>query len=1236
VKNTELNLEHNNNSIALKTSAVDKFPEISEKFHPALSQLYALGYAEGNTITGRNISTVGKNTDWCATLTEDNLELQYYDFKKKDYSGEIYNDGLAKLTEDNYDSGIYYNVNGGRNNDSVKRFYAIFWEADHGTFADHAELNSKLNLDLTVAITTKRSTHSYLRVNEDDCRDLVLWKRLQETVAYYMGSDPSVKDLPRLMRLAGFDHIKEGSFQYGGDIDFDSVPCKLITCEPDNVYSTDEILEAFTKLGSDLGIQKFSKERFSGYQYINNKLNQKKKRKIYTHANFTPNIFRTCSDSEVSELLTRAKNYARLCETRDKSLETSDPDTAWTDSLEVTREYHKKEYQPELTHRTKSELKESGLVDGETISEYFARNYGFGFNFAGEPGARQQWHTCQCPAHGSSSGSTDNLHINHSDPNYKQGSINCKTGCDTDEIMTAFRQLAKDAGDKLWNATSTIPSANDLNRNFSDQKESKNPKIIDLKIINEVYSELNSIDVARCSTLGIKIKKINKEFLTGKDLGLSPHKISIIKSPKGTGKTKALVSSVQVHQFEGIASWHTRISLGLKMAADLNIDFKPEKKSQKQAFCSNSAHNFHPKNLFQKGLLVADEFDQIMQYNFESLCNKDGMRPVILNYLKAHLQSALNDGSALFMSEDISQKEIDYIKAIAPAGTELEVIINDFKPKRGVLKFSDDKDFTGMLKILEEKIADGIPCFVIDDLKDGCFGGKSIVNYLTEKYPEKKIKIINSETSGLEAKFITNINEESLELDVIVCSPSITAGVSLENQRFNNGVFLFANGIFDSNAASQALGRVRGASEIYVWVAEQGFNYEQSHKLSPEDVNNYYQKLESKRFSVIQNFNPDYDILRHEFTSPAWDLFCKNAALKNISMANLRDKTKEKLIKDGYQLEVVTLVGDNSVIDSLDTAWTNIELTEIAEIDAVELPTEEEFKVISTKINKQETLTKKEKSQFVKNNLLRTFGEELINKTTSEFNGGILTGFAAIAHKNRDKKFQGMCFKYFNAVHQPLIESVKRDLRKDDAQSFLGGRFPGDISTGMLDVDLFQRFSLGQFINLDKGFTDADCIDTYKALKTEFKDNSKHWIHKFKPAASVAKLLKEYGLEFVTQANGQVPEKRIDGKKVRVYRIEPTSLEFLESFSKYQIAKREPMAFVVEIDDLNSNLSIPDNDLWVEQEFFSEFKPNLTHDRLASANSDTFRVTLEDTEVIGIVAGEKSSDDVLEQLTVLF
>jgi hypothetical protein len=176
-------------------------------------------------------------------------------------------------------------------------------------------------------------------------------------------------------------------------------------------------------------------------------------------------------------------------------------------------------------------------------------------------------------------------------------------------------------------------------------------------------------------------------------------------SAKGTGKTEGLTSIIP--EFEGVLAWFNRVALGREECNRIGLTWKDDlsaDKGKKRGFCSDSGHQFSPATLGFDGLLLVDECDQVFEHNFGATCNKDGKRPLILATLEAHLISAIHgSGIALFMSADVSQKEVDYIKALAPIGCPVRLIVNEYKPPKGrvVLDTAEKPD-----GLIEQLLAD--------------------------------------------------------------------------------------------------------------------------------------------------------------------------------------------------------------------------------------------------------------------------------------------------------------------------------------------------------------------------------------------------------------------------------------------------------------------------------------------------------------------------------------------------
>ncbi|MBD2505321.1 hypothetical protein H6G83_32785, partial [Anabaena azotica FACHB-119] len=492
---------------------------------------------------------------------------------------------------------------------------------------------------------------------------------------------------------------------------------------------------------------------------------------------------------------------------------------------------------------------------------------------------------------------------------------------------------------------------------------------------------------------------------------IEPGTVNIIISETATGKTESVKPLVK--KAEACYSWHNRRSLGRKMSSDLSINYKDDingrGQKKKAAFCAPSAYQFEPKNLSNQGILLLDEADQVFDFLFGSLCNKDGIRPLLLATLEAHFEAAISGkGVAICMSADITQKEIDYIKAIAPAGTPVRLIINKYRPPRPDINLDISSSPEGLLDELINRVKQGIPCFVLDDMKDGVKGCKSIAEYVRQSMPEIASEILEIHSDAMDdpnvQEFVSQSDMKAEQYRVIFTSPSIISGISLKNRRFNNGVFAFCNGILGDREIKQFLNRVRGAEDIYLWIAEEGYSPRGINPdlVTPEEVNDYYQRNYAANSKHILSLKTDYNPLKGEWSSPHFKLFVDNISYKNATMKYLRHFTVEHLKEIGYGIveqEFIPECGTKEISDKLKLIWGNIDLREAELIAAARILSDAEMEAIQ---HSGEDIPPHLKPAYLKTRMLQTFGQQLIDATTFEHKSGrTLTGFAAMALKNK-------------------------------------------------------------------------------------------------------------------------------------------------------------------------------------------------------------------------------------------
>jgi hypothetical protein len=628
--------------------------------------------------------------------------------------------------------------------------------------------------------------------------------------------------------------------------------------------------------------------------------------------------------------------------------------------------------------------------------------------------------------------------------------------------------------------------------------------------------------------------------------------IYLLKSAKATGKTKTV--KPLVNNFTNIYAWFNRIALGREECHKLGLDYKDDLGSYqgflKAGFCANSAYQFNPTHLKNNGLLLGDESDQLFSYLFESICNKDGIRPAILKAFEAHLKATIaGQGMALFMSADNSNLEYEFLKQIAPPGCEVRVIVNHYQPPKGRVNFDTSSSPDGSINELVKNLQHGVPCFVIDDVKNGVKGCKSIAEYIRNTLPNLTGSIveINSDTSGSEEvqNYLKNINNESLNTLLLICSPSVISGISIENGHFKRG-YGFYNGVLTTKEASQSLVRVRGLENLTVWAAKQGFTWTGDRSLTPEGIKDYYQRNYSSNSKYLSSFDVDYDPLADEWSSPWFELYCKYAAYRNLSMTDLRLRLREKLEQEGYSIVEVTPEPQEDTELKLKESWGKIDLERAIAIESAHILTDDELEKLS---NSKEATTPSQQLDVEKTILLKRYGQPLIDAVThiDKYTGECLAGYAALYLKDDGGKWYEQLKQLYYLLDN-YDEATKSDRRKENQQKFYGARFAGDISWNARKRQLRKRLGIDQLIDTEwrPAQEYAQLATLAKKQHRQVKDATRLSVKKLSPAQTYTELVSQLGLK---TESSQVKQLTADGKKtIRQRRITPESWELAELF----------------------------------------------------------------------------------------
>jgi hypothetical protein len=1011
--------------------------------------------------------------------------------------GETYQDGYQVLRHWNQWGGVYFYPNpGGRFNRDITACPSGYFESDNGTFEQQwaaiEEFGEKTGIYPTTIVKTRKSLHVYYRFVESEWQVSDWTEEIQRPLCLAMRSDPAVQNTARLMRLAGFNHVKW--LKNENRLDF--VPVTLEVCEPQRQCARAQLKDALATVLP----QPYSLERFKFWVYLNSPAHKELGIEI------NPEIALTCPESAREETERRWRRFLKL--SRDKANGTDcNPHEAFSCDLK------------NLPQVRRHKSYDSEIFEGDPNTIVWAR-FLYGYN----PIGRGDWITAQDPLIPESEQhlhSIDSLHIHKI-----CGALKSHRGSDPRDVYQRMREIAADG----------------------------------------IYKELTLLTEKPW-------KEINTPKLDLSSLDLQPGAIYVVSSAKGTSKTNSLIPFTP--KFSNIYAWFSRIALGREECARIGLNWKDDLKAWsgnlKVGFCADSAFSFNPGLLQKNGLLLVDEADQVFEHMFGDTCNKGGKRPLILAALQAHIDAVIaGSGMALFMSADITDKEVGYIKQLAPNGCPVRLIVNHYKPNLGQVHFYESDNPDALIEDMLHELEQGRPCFAIDDIKDGIRGCKSIADYIRSIHPEWAAEIveINSDSSGSPViiDYLKNINTASQTTRLLCCSPSVISGVSIENGHFKR-VYGFSNGVLTVSNASQAIARARGAELIKVWAAQRGLVYTADRSLFPEQIKAYYKRNYEANCKHILGFNAQYQPLTDEWTSAHFDLFCKNAAYRNNCMIRLRERLRERLIDEGYEIITVASVGSDMVKEGLKESWNRIEVNHAHAVANSNVLSDEQLKALE---ENRIALTQEQKLDVEKTYLLKTYGQALINNMVYEHRSGeVLTGWAAMVLKDNHGEYRRQLEAFYLLTCAEEVACAK-DLKAEQRQlEHKAGRFAGDVRWFTRQRKAREFLGLHKFLDPEIWWNPADFADLTQKAKKHFgrvKDALSVTVRNMTAGQIFATLMRQIGLDL---EKTWVTTRSPSGNRYKQRRITPESWQYAHTYINYRLSLHP------ESDDSRS--SVPDH-----------------------------------------------------------
>jgi hypothetical protein len=410
---------------------------------------------------------------------------------------------------------------------------------------------------------------------------------------------------------------------------------------------------------------------------------------------------------------------------------------------------------------------------------------------------------------------------------------------------------------------------------------------------------------------------LNQPYLG--DLPYPATGLACIKSAKGTGKTTALQKLIRdaIAQDRKVLVITHRIQLGKAICHSLGIDWiedvQDHETTKGYGLCIDSLHpnskaRFNPSD-WEGAIVILDEVEQVLWHALNSAtCYHQRVK--ILETLRELAEVIFaTDGLLIAQDADLSDVGVDYLKGLAETPITPWLVVNQWKPEVAwQVSLYDTKNPAPLLSQMERVLETGAAFVCLDSQKvRGKWSSKNLETYLKLQFPQKKILRIDSESvsdPNHPAYCIADrINDVVTDYDVVLATPTIGTGISIDVQHHFKAVFGIFQGVTPDSESRQALARVREPVPRYIWAAHFGPGKVGNGSCNYRDVAQSMTK--SVRYNIALLKDVDFDL--DEQSDPiALRTWAKMAARVNASLWRYRREFRNGLLLEGHDVKIVT------------------------------------------------------------------------------------------------------------------------------------------------------------------------------------------------------------------------------------------------------------------------------------------------------------------------------------------
>jgi hypothetical protein len=666
--------------------------------------------------------------------------------------------------------------------------------------------------------------------------------------------------------------------------------------------------------------------------------------------------------------------------------------------------------------------------------------------------------------------------------------------------------------------------------------------------LDRVYQERISLDQFKIENFAALTPDltINERYISQSLEVPESAKIIGVKAPKGSGKTEWIAAKIEPLLAKGdrVLVLTHRVQLGLELSSRFGVNYRSELAKSEDGsllgyvLCIDSLHGkanprFNP-NDWETTTIIVDECEQVFWHLLNSpTCEQ--YRVKIIDCLRELFRIVVSTGGKIYLADaDLGMNAISYVQSLIGYPVESFILKNTYQsPLKRDLYLFDGNDPSSLIQELEIALSSGQKAIVHTDGQKHKtkWGTRNLEYYLKKKYPNLKMLRIDSESVSDRTHpaygCMGNINQILPDYDLVICSPVIETGISININHFD-AVFAISHGVQNVDSFAQALARVRSDVPRYIWVSE----------YSPNRIGNgstdLKQLLAGEHFKAKNTIRtlqsvglreiPEFTFLEDgEKYSPSLSLWAKNAIKINLEGKKYRESVIKKLENEGYQIIQVD-PGDEESIEALKDEIKEAKNENYSGHKQAVLNADSLSNCEYDSLKEKRELSEGERNQLKRARIERTYGINLTDELIT---------------KDDDGWYPQIRLHYFLTVGNQFLGDRDKKKLDDSIENGEGKIFKPDMNRSLLSakIQLLKLLNIEQFFGTEKEFTGDSLADWLERLQSpafmsQIKSILGFTLSMKDTAISFAqRLLRLLGLKLICV--GQ--RRREDGSRYRLY-----------------------------------------------------------------------------------------------------